>query len=348
MRITILHQAISEESAVDEQDVLRQRDAVRGALCRIGHDVSVMPCTLALDQLRTSLAEEPPDIVFNLVESLGGSDRLMATVPLLLESLEIPYTGVPAAAIQLSSSKTTAKRRMAQAGLPTLPWADGESGEAVLNNPESMVLSWPDRWIFKPIHEHASLGMTDDAVAECASLDDVKERSLAWQRRLGRPCLAEPYIEGRELNLSLLARSEGPLVLPAAEIDFHDYPSGKPRIVGFAAKWQDGTHEYSHTPRRFSFAKTDVPLLQLLADLARRCWEEFALAGYCRVDFRVDERGRPWILEINANPCLSPDAGFAAALETAGMTYDEAVASLLQDALSRRTNCTGPQRADLR
>jgi D-alanine-D-alanine ligase len=333
MRITILHQAVSEESAVDEQDVLRQRDAVREALCRIGHDVSVMPCTLALDQLRTSLAEARPDIVFNLVESLGGSDRLMAMVPLLLESLEIPYTGVPAASIQLTSSKTTAKKGLAQAGLPTLPWVDGASG---LNNVESLALMWPGQWIVKPIHEHASLGMTDDAVAECASLDDVKERLLAWQRRLGRPCLAEPYIEGRELNLSLLAGGEGPLVLPAAEIDFHDYPSGKPRIVGFAAKWEDGTHEYSHTPRRFSFAKTEAPLLQLLADLARRCWQEFALAGYCRVDFRVDERGQPWILEINANPCLSPDAGYAAAVQAAGMTYDDAVASLLQDALSRR------------
>jgi D-alanine-D-alanine ligase len=347
MRITILHQAISEESAVDEQDVLRQRDAVRDALLRLGHEVTVTPCTLALDQLRTSLLQERPDVVFNLIESLAGSDRLMAIVPLLLESLELPYTGVPAAGIQVTSSKTTAKKRLAQVGLPTLPWVDGESGEAALNNAESIALSWPGRWVFKPIHEHASLGMTDDAVAVCRSLADVNERLLVWQQRLGRPCLAEPYIEGRELNLSLLAGSDGPIVLPAAEIDFHDYPAGKPRIVGFAAKWQDDTHEYLNTPRRFSFGEADSPLLRLLADLARRCWHEFALSGYCRVDFRVDELGRPWILEINANPCLSPDAGFAAAVQAAGMTYDEAIASLLHDAISRRANCTGPQPADL-
>jgi D-alanine-D-alanine ligase len=331
MRIMILHQAIGEDSAVDEQDVLRQRDAVRDSLQRLDHEVTITPCTLAIDCLRESLVQDRPEVVFNLVESLGGSDRLMAIVPLILESLRIRYTGAPARAIQWTGSKTVAKQHLAQAGLPTLPWVDAEGGSSALHNAGALPATWPTRWIRKPIYEHASFGMTDDAVVECNSLDDLIQQTHAWQQRLDRPCLAEPYIDGREINVSLLASEHGPRVLPAAEIDFVGFAEDKPRIVGFSAKWESQASEYANTPRRFQFPDADSPLLSSVGDLSRRCWQEFDLAGYCRVDFRIDKQGRPWILEINANPCLSPDAGFAAAVEAADLTYDDAIASILRD-----------------
>ena len=334
MRITILHQAISEESAVDEQDVLRQRDAVCDALQHLSHEVAAIPCTLALDQLRSSLTRARPDLVFNLVESLGGSDRLMALVPLLLDSLQIRHTGASAGAILSTGSKTLAKARLAHAGLPTLPWVDAESGDCMLHNRAALPLTWPARWIRKPIYEHASLGMTDEAVVWCSSSDHLVEQTRSWQRSLGRPCLAEPYIEGREFNLSLIADPEGPRVLPPAEIEFVNFAADKPRIVGFAAKWHEQASEFQQTPRNFAFPERDRPLLDRLAELARQCWGLFEMSGYCRVDFRIDDRGWPWILEINANPCLSPDAGFAAAIEAAGLSYDQAIASIVNAALS--------------
>ena len=103
-------------------------------------------------------------------------------------------------------------------------------------------------------------------------------------------------------------------------------------MVGYRAKWDEGSYEYHHTPRRFDFPAADVPLLDGLRDLARRCWPLFGLAGYARVDFRVDAAGRPWILEINTNPCIAPDAGFTAALAQAGIGYAEAVGRILADA----------------
>jgi D-alanine-D-alanine ligase len=341
MRITILHQAVDNESAVDEQDVLLQRDAVRAALQRLGHEVAVIPCTLALDQVRASLEGARPDVVFNLVESLGGSDRLMALVPLLLDALQIPYTGASTQSILSTGSKTFAKTRLAQAGLPTLPWVQTEGDERTLHNREATPIAWPSRWIRKPIYEHASLGMTDEAVVECRSLVDLIEQTRVWERSLGRPCLAEPYVGGREFNLSLLSGPAGPRVLPPAEIEFVDFAADKPRIVGFAAKWHGHASEYQQTRRTFSFGESDGPLLAHLSELARRCWVLFGMSGYCRVDFRVDEQCRPWILEVNANPCLSPDAGFAAAVEAAGLTCEAAIASIVND-------CTGPHSPVLR
>ena len=128
---------------------------------------------------------------------------------------------------------------------------------------------------------------------------------------------AERYIEGREFNQAVLAGE----LLPMAEIRFVEFPDDKLRIVDFRAKWEEDSFEYTHTLRSFDFAAADQPLLEELRAVARRCWDVFGLSGYARVDFRVDGDNRPWVLEINANPCLSPDSGFYAAAERAGLSF---------------------------
>jgi D-alanine-D-alanine ligase len=120
-------------------------------------------------------------------------------------------------------------------------------------------------------------------------------------------------------------------VLPPAEIIFEGFTDTMPRIVDYHAKWDTAAFAYHHTPRCFDFPPFDHELLARLQELARLCWEAFGLRGYARVDFRVDDAGRLWVLEINANPCLAPDAGFAAALERAGIDYTEAVRRILAD-----------------
>ena len=108
-------------------------------------------------------------------------------------------------------------------------------------------------------------------------------------------------------------------LLPPAEMCFVGYPAGKPRIVNYAAKWDEHSFEFHATPRRFDFGAEDGDLLQRLAATARACWRLFDLRGYARVDCRIDGRGEVQVLEVNINPCLSPDAGFAAAAAQAGL-----------------------------
>ena len=145
-----------------------------------------------------------------------------------------------------------------------------------------------------------------------ASAERARER-LSHVRADGGTWFAESYIDGREINVSLLANGAGVEVLPIAEIRFIDYPADKPRIVGYKAKWNEDSFEYRHTLRDFAIAKAEQALHTRLAALARTCWQLFDMRGYARVDLRVDPQGEPWVLEINANPCLSSDAGFAAA-----------------------------------
>lgn len=355
MRVAILYNQPAADAAPDDLDVLVQRDAVAAALTRLGHFVSEVSCTLDLEDARRRLTAAQPDVVFNLVESLGGSDRLIPVATLLLDALGLPYTGCHTAAILDTSDKLRAKRILRGAGIPTPAWCTSEgrgscrtghtldvssqSGSAGAS-PSELI---PGTYIIKAIAEHASLGLDDASIVTVDARDQLAALIREHSERLGRPCFAEQFIDGREFNLSLLDGDEGSLVLPPAEIDFSLFAPGKPHIVGYAAKWDADSPEYQHTPRRFDFPGADAAALAQLTNLAQRCWDVFELRGYARVDFRLDPAGRPWILEINANPCLSPDAGFAAALDRGGIPFDAAVdrivrATLKSSSSSRATD----------
>jgi D-alanine-D-alanine ligase len=198
--------------------------------------------------------------------------------------------------------------------LPTAPWTLAETERS------------QHAYIVKSVWEHASLGIDDNSVLEAGQV----AQALAQRRSSGGAWFAERYIEGREFNVGLLQNASGIEILPITEICFTDYPQGKPRIVGYAAKWDSGTFEYQNTRRVFLDAEAEPQLAAQLRGLAQACWDLFELRGYARIDFRVDVQGQAWILEINANPCLSPDAGYAAMLQHAGITYPHAIDCILQ------------------
>lgn len=323
MKIVILHNALADSESSSERDVLVQAAAVETALRSLGHHTRRLSCTLNFELVEEVLSTDRPDIVFNLVESLGGSDRLAHLAALLLEALDLPYTGVPAAAWHSTCNKPLAKERLRAAGLPTADWA-------VAGGREDCAL--PPPYIIKAVWEHASLGIDDHAVIATGDGTTVREQIASRARQLGQICFAERYIDGREFNLSMIATGDGPRVLPPAEIDFVAFPAGKPKIMGYAAKWEESTFECAHTRRNFELAPADAPLVDWLRTLAVQCWELFGLRGYARVDFRIDANGQPWILELNANPCLAPDAGFTAALAKANVPFERALAWILDDA----------------
>lgn len=331
--VAIVYGRVSPDAPPDEQDALVQVNAVRAALGRLGYRAIDVPLSLDLGVSAAVLRSSAPLLAFNLTETISGHGRLIHLAPSLLDSLGIPYTGAPADAMFLTSHKLLAKKTLASAGLDTPPWAAAAAvGGSHL---------FPPPYIVKSIWEHASIGLEDSSVAQdrAALAAEIERRAV---REGTENLFVEGYIEGREFNLALLgapgapkcvdgARGQAPQVLPPAEIEFVDYPEGKPRVVGYRAKWVDGSFEYGSTRRRFSFPPEDQPLLAMLADRARACWDLFGLRGYARVDFRVDEAGRPWILEINANPCIAPDAGFLAAAGRAGVSIDEVVARIIAD-----------------
>lgn len=324
MLVAILHNAVAEDAPADERDVLVQTEAVAAALARLGHEPAAVPVTLDLSALMRRLGELKPAVAFNIVEALGGTDRLSPAVPTLLDTLGVPYTGNDADALHVTNSKRLTKQRLGAMDIPT-PAAVYVRGDQVEVDGDAPETAFPGRFLLKAVHEHASFGMDDAAVIEAHGIDDVSDAVRERSARHGKPFFAERFVDGREFNLSVLSDGKRTSVLPVAEITFDTFPPGKPRIVGYAAKWASESFEFNETPRRFDFPPEDDVLLGTLRALAVRTWLALDLRGYARVDFRVDDAGRPWVIEANANPCLSPDAGFAAALANAGIPFDEAI-----------------------
>jgi D-alanine-D-alanine ligase len=174
------------------------------------------------------------------------------------------------------------------------------------------------------------VGLRGDVILAPSEWPRVHDLMAERAPLLGGACFAEAYLDGREFNLSVLAGPAGPEVMPPAEIVFQDYPEGKPRIVNYEAKWEEESFEYTHTPRTFDFPPEDAPLLAELRTIALATWHRFGLRGWARVDFRVTGEG-PFVLEVNANPCITPGAGFASAVEQGGLGFDEAIRRILAD-----------------
>ena len=322
MRVLILNDRVTAADGPDGRDVLDQAAAVTGALTTLGHTVDRLACDLDLAALATELRQRQPELVFNLVESLAGSGRLIHLIPACLETLGVPYTGCRADALLLTSNKLLAKRWLQGAGLPVPAWVEPGDDDLPPGTAD---------WIVKSVWEHASIGLVANSLVRGRDGRAVRELLPERARRLGGVCFAEHYIEGRECNLALLAGPPGPELLPPVEIVFDNFPPGMPRILDYRAKWDEQSFACRHTRRSFDFPPADGPLLARLEQLALACWRIFRLNGYARVDFRIDTTGAPWILEVNANPCLSPDAGFSAALERAGIPFGEAVRRIVAD-----------------
>jgi D-alanine-D-alanine ligase len=333
--IAILYGRVDPEAPADEQDVMVQVGAVRSALSALGYRTVDIPVTLDLEAVSRTLAAASPVAAFNLAETIDGKGSLIHVVPTLLASMGIPFTGAPCEAIILTSHKLLAKKILAAEGIATPRWSTAAAARAA-------GLPMPPSWIVKSVWEHASIGLEDTAVVRTPAALDAE-----LVRRTGRESVeqlfVEEFIDGREFNLALVAAETPgalePESLPPAEIEFVGYPDGKPRMVGYRAKWAEGSFEYNRTPRRFDFPAGDGPLIAELVRLSRKCWGVFSLRGYARVDFRVDEAGRPWVLEINTNPCLAPDAGFMAAAARAGLTIDDVVRRITADAALAKAAC---------
>jgi D-alanine-D-alanine ligase len=318
----ILHNQVGPDSPKDELDVLVQVEAVGRSLAELGYRVRVVPFSLDVERALRALRRSRPLFVFNLVESVAGDGRLVHLAPALLDHLGLRYTGSGQEAVFVTSNKRLSKKLFQQAGVATPPWL--ESGGA----PAGELAA--GTYILKSAWEHASNWFAEDSIVRAADAEGLAA-ALARKNGAGDGFFAEFYIEGREFNQALLAGE----TLPLAEMRFVDYPEGKLRIVDFRAKWEEDSFEYAHTQRGFDFAAAERPLVEELGAVARRCWERFGLGGYARVDFRVDAGGRPWALEINSNPCLSPDSGFFAAAARAGLSYTQMVERIVADCLGR-------------
>jgi D-alanine-D-alanine ligase len=327
--------AIILESTVDstcpqvEIDELRANSEEIGAALRaLGYQANIIPFTLDIAAIRSSLEQDKPSVVFNLVDSIEGKGNLISLAPMLLAHMAIPFTGANALTTTTTCDKLLTKQLLKASSIPTPGWfSEKEIGQKLGK--------FVGPYIVKSITEHASFGIFADSVVYLH--EELQMRLKEKKKKWGGEWFAEHYIEGREFNISVMAGDNGnATILPVAEIVFtSDFPKHTPHIVDYKAKWHEESAEAIGTVRNFEFEGKDNELLSSLKNITAACWEVFGLTGYARVDFRVDAQGKPYVLEVNSNPFLTACEGFGAAASKAGITFNEAIGMIVKDAYHR-------------
>ncbi len=316
----------------DSLDVLEEVFLAEEALLALGHEPVKTPMSFSggFAELLKKIDRSAPDVVFNLVESVGEKTELHPVAAGLFEAAGYPFTGAGHAALHLTTDKRLSKALLSAKGIPTAKWAaynPSDPGKSA-GLPGLEGLDFPV--IVKPACEDASIGITDESVIR--NKKALLQSLPRIHKHLGgkKPLLVEQFIDGREFNVSMIEIGGRPRVLPPAEMLFANWPSGKPRIVNYKAKWHPDAFEYVNTVR--TFRPENAPI-EDIRRICLACWDAFGLTGYARVDMRLDAGNRPFVMEVNANPCIAPFSGFIQAAKFAGYSEKDIVGAMLDAAV---------------
>ena len=334
-RVLVVHNRDFEHSLQDpengsREDIRGTAGDVAAALGRAGIVAEVLGVDEDLMGALSAITAFAPDAVFNLCESLSGDARFEPLLPMLLERAGIAYTGSPPLALGLALHKHKAKAVLRNAGVPT-------PDAVCLATPNVARVTLPFPLIVKPSREDASTGISSQSVVHDRA--ELGRRVAAVISRYRQPALVERYIEGREIYVSMLGRSDGGVdLLPLHEIDFSEMPPGRPRIVSFEAKWEETSAEYRGTkPVRCTGLAANVEAR--IGSVARAAFVAMDLRDYGRLDVRLAADGTPYAIDVNPNCDLSEaSGGFARAGRAAGLAYEDLIRRIVDLALQRRTH----------
>jgi D-alanine-D-alanine ligase len=273
------------------------------------------------------LKEVKPDIVFNIAEGVPGESR-ESQIPIMLEMLGIPYTGSGPLTLAVTLNKARTKELVAYHGIPTPEFA-------VYYEPPIKANGFPLPAIVKPIEEGSSKGVREDSVVNTPKelLERVSQRIKAYRQ----PVVVERFLSGREFTVALLGNGS-PMVLPIVEVLFDDLPAGSHGIDSYEAKWLWDDPKNPADCIRCP-AEVDGKLAEKIRKAALDSYRVLGCRDWARIDMRLDDKGVPNILEVNALPGMIPDpkahSRFPAAARAAGLTYEETILTVLDLALKR-------------
>ncbi len=298
------------------------------ALMANDHEVLLVGVHDDLHHMSQRLQEFEPDLVFNCAEAFYENPHLDYVFPALLESEGFRYTGSPPIGLLTSRNKGLSKKVLAYHGIRVPGFATYRLREEVTAPPD---LTYPI--IVKPLQEDASEGIAMSSVVR--DTDALTERVRFIHEHHGQPAIAEEYIEGRELYVSIIGNGEKLEILPITEMVF-DKNKTKPeeRIATKMAKWDVPYRERKGIRNVFArpIARTTQDQIEEICGTAfRALW----LHDYARLDVRVTPDGDVWVIEANANPFISFGHDMANAAEKAGMDYYAFIQRLVDTALER-------------
>jgi D-alanine-D-alanine ligase len=296
-----------------------------------GHDVDVLGIHDDLVPIRHRIGSFKPQIVFNLLEAFAGVTSFDQNVVSYLELLRMPYTGGNPRGLILARDKALSKKLLAYHRIPVPEFTVVRRGRKPLL---SRKLQFP--LIVKSLFFEASVGISQASVAE--NEEQLARRVQFIHESLGTAAIVEQFIDGRELYVGVLG-NDRLQVFPVWEMSFATMPENRWRIATERVKWSTKYQERHGimtdlaelTPETFVRAQ----------HLARRVYRALDLNGYARIDMRLTEDGRPYVLEANPNPNLAYGEDFAESAEKAGMSYERLLERIVALGLQWEPERTG-------
>jgi len=328
--------SVPEEIDMSEYGVLDEMRSVERALAPLEYNTKIVPVALDINKLIDELRENRPDIIFNLCESVDGDPIQEANIAGLFELLKIPYTGARASSLFLALNKPIVKALLNQHGIPTAKHFVAKTSAGIHVNGHQYPL------IVKPSREDASIGITNESIVY--NENELKRRIEYVLDEHKQPALVEEYIEGREINVSVVgndlpdSKAGELIVFPISEIDFSRLPNEYPRIISYNSKWMYKTVEFAGIKAVCPAENLTDNEVKVIQDTAKKVYRLVGASDYARVDMRLKDRV-PYVLELNPNPDIASDVpedtGFTRSAKAYGWEYQYLIQQIIKFALKR-------------
>ena len=261
-------------------------------------------------------------VIFNWCEGLGDNPNAYDAIPPVLESLGFAYTGADAWSLATSQNKAVTKKILLEYKIPTP--VSKIYDRAVLNGWRRFPA------LVKPANEHCSFGIARESVVDTPQ--QLKERVQYVLDTWKEPALVEDFIDGVEYNVGLWGNGELE-ALPIGAIDYSAFPDYHDRLCTFDAKWNPESDAYRLTGVQCP-ALIEPALKRRIERVALKTYRALKLRDYGRIDIRV-RNGVPYVLDVNANPDITMEGGFARSARAAGYDYGSMTAHILDFAARR-------------
>ncbi|KPK73869.1 MAG: hypothetical protein AMJ79_14930 [Phycisphaerae bacterium SM23_30] len=308
----------STEEALTEYHVV---DTLR----TLGHEVSVQGAVGDLPALVSSLTEEAPDLVFNLTEQYGGDRRLDKNITALLELLDLPYTGTGSMGLLLCRDKRLCKQLLSLHKIRVPQFISLPTGRS-LQVPRKL----PYPLVVKPAFEDGSEGISNASLVY--NENALRERAAFVHDRWDQAAIAEEYIEGQELYVSLMGNKRLTVFPIRGCIFDYDGEEG-PNLVTYRVKWNKEYQEKWNI--RFAFIPFELDIVRKIERICKKVYRVLQLRDYGRIDVRLTPDNKLVVLEANPNPDIAYGDEVAEAAEKFGLSYENLIDRILRNALRR-------------
>lgn len=321
VRPTTLDQDLSAElKTVD----WKTEAALLQALDQLGHTHEQLALFDDLDLLRQKLQTFTPDVIFNLADQFRNNRAFDQHIASYLALHDIPFTGCGPTGLTLCKHKGISKKILSYHRIHTPAFVLIPRGRRPVRPKH---LRFPI--LVKPLKEEASYGIAQASFVETD--DQFRERVTFLHENTGNDVIAEEYIEGRELYVSLIGNHRLQ-VFPIRELVFREVPPDEPKIATYKAKWDEAYRQKWGLENRFAEG-LEPAVVREIESVCKRIYHLLTIDGYARIDLRLNAQNEVYFIEANPNPALAPDEDFAESARQAGIAYPQLIDRIARLAL---------------